>query len=445
MSTPICDFVNKYIENDTSRLHMPGHKGVSLLGMERYDITEISGADSLYEAEGIIRKSEEIASRIFDCPTFYSTEGSSHSIRAMIYLAYLFAKKRGENLRILAQRNAHKTFLSAVALLDAEVEWLMPDGSSSYLSCKLSAEEIKKVLSRVDKRPNCLYLTSPDYLGNMVNIREIAAVCKEYGVLLIVDNAHGAYLKLLENGSHPIEQGADMCCDSAHKTLPCLTGGAYLHISKNADPVFKNNAKDALSLFGSTSPSYLILQSLDKVNGLILDGYDKRLQDFDKECFEVKEQLKAAGYVFCGEENTKFTVETKKYGYRGTDFAQIMRNNHNLECEFSDPDYAVFMLSPLDNGLNKLKDALLSVEKREAICDTPPHISLPKRAMSVRDVILSPSETVTVDMSLGRVLSVCTVSCPPAVPILMSGEIIDENCINAFRYYGIRDIKVVLE
>ena len=120
MNTPICDFVNKYIENDTSRLHMPGHKGVSLLGMERYDITEISGADSLYEAEGIIRKSEEIASRIFDCPTFYSTEGSSHSIRAMIYLASLFAKKRGENLRILAQRNAH-TQVSCMGLYSPRV------------------------------------------------------------------------------------------------------------------------------------------------------------------------------------------------------------------------------------------------------------------------------------------------------------------------------------
>ena len=445
MNTPICDFVNKYVENDTSRLHMPGHKGVSLLGMERYDITEISGADSLYEADGIIQKSEEIASRIFDCPTFYSTEGSSHCIRAIMYLASLHARSRGEKPRVLASRNAHRTFLSAVALLDMDVDWIEPDMGPSYLSCVLSPDEVEKVLSRVDKKPTCLYITSPDYLGNMWDIKEISVVCKKHGVLLLVDNAHGAYLKLLDNGSHPIEQGADMCCDSAHKTLPCLTGGAYLHISKNADPVFKNNAKDALSLFGSTSPSYLILQSLDMVNGLILDGYDKRLQAFDKECLEVKEQLKAAGYVFYGEENTKFTIETKKYGYRGTDFAEIMRKNHNLECEFSDPDYVVFMASPVDKGLTKLKDALLSVEKREAICDTPPRISLPKRAMSVRDAILSPSEAVSVEKSLGRVLSVCTVSCPPAVPILMSGEIIDENCINAFRYYGIRDVKVVLK
>ena len=424
---------------------MPGHKGVSLLGMERYDITEMHGADSLYEADGIIRESEEIASRIFDCPTFYSTEGSSHCIRAIMYLACLFAKSRGEEPRVLAARNVHRTFLSAIALLDMEVEWIEPDEDSSYLSCVLSPVDVEKVLSRVDKRPTCLYITSPDYLGNTWDIKGISAVCKKHGVLLLVDNAHGAYLKLLGNGSHPIEQGADICCDSAHKTLPCLTGGAYVHINKNTDPVFKNNLKDALALFGSTSPSYLILQSLDMVNGLILEGYDKRLQAFNKECLDIREQLKDAGYVFAGGEGTKFTLEAKKYGYTGTDFADVMRKNHNLECEFADSDYVVFMASPVDNGLANLKDALLSVEKREAIMDTPPRFSLPKRAMSVREATLSQSENIRAEDSYGRVLSACTVSCPPAVPILMPGEIIDENCINAFRYYGIGDVKVVLK
>ncbi len=445
MKTPICDFVNKYIEKETSRLHMPGHKGVSLLGMEKYDITEMYGADSLYEADGIIRMSEEIASDIFDSHTFYSTEGTSHCIRAMMYLASLYARAKGEKPRVLAARNTHRTFLSAVALLDMDVEWLEPKRDSSYLSCALSPYDIEKVLGSVDKKPTCLYITSPDYLGNTWDIKEISGVCKKYGVLLLVDNAHGAYLKLLDNGTYPIEQGADICCDSAHKTLPCLTGGAYVHINKNADPVFKNSVKDALAFFGSTSPSYLILQSLDKVNGLILDGYAEKLQALNTECIKVKEQLTMAGYVFIGDENTKFTVDTKKYGYTGTDFADIMRNLYNLECEFSDSDYAVFMISPVDDGLTKLKDALLSVKKREAITDTPPRLSLPKRAMSVREATLSPSETVSVDNSIGRVLSVCTVSCPPAVPILMPGEIIDENCIYAFRYYSIGEIKVVLK
>ncbi|MBQ9131055.1 MAG: amino acid decarboxylase, partial [Clostridia bacterium] len=118
MITPICDFVQRYAQSRALRLHMPGHKGSPLLGMEALDITEINGADSLYEAQGIIRESEENASRLFDSPTFYSTEGSSQCIRAMLYLILLHAKATGKRPRVAAGRNSHKTFLSGIALLD---------------------------------------------------------------------------------------------------------------------------------------------------------------------------------------------------------------------------------------------------------------------------------------------------------------------------------------
>ena len=123
MRTPILDFVQRYADAKALRLHMPGHKGMPLLGMEALDITEIEGADSLYEASGIIRESEENASTLFGCETFYSTEGSSHCIRAMLYLVRLHAKENGKKPLILAGRGAHKTFLSAAALLDLDVYW----------------------------------------------------------------------------------------------------------------------------------------------------------------------------------------------------------------------------------------------------------------------------------------------------------------------------------
>ncbi|MBO5122976.1 MAG: amino acid decarboxylase, partial [Oscillospiraceae bacterium] len=110
MTTPICDFARRYAERHALRLHMPGHKGCGFLGVEQWDITEIDGADSLYEAAGIIRESEDNASALFGAPTFYSTEGSSQCIRAMLYLVALHAKKQGKRPRILAGRNAHKTF-----------------------------------------------------------------------------------------------------------------------------------------------------------------------------------------------------------------------------------------------------------------------------------------------------------------------------------------------
>ena len=102
-----------------------------------------------------------------------------------------------------------------------------------------------------------MYVTSPDYLGGMQDVAALAEVCHRYGTLLAVDNAHGAYLRFLRPSRHPLDLGADLCCDSAHKTLSVLTGGAYLHIARTAPTSLAENAKEALALFGSTSPSYL--------------------------------------------------------------------------------------------------------------------------------------------------------------------------------------------
>ena len=127
MNTPVCDFVRAYAEGDPVRMHMPGHKGRGPLGIEALDITEISGADALYEASGIIAESERNAAELFGTEaTFYGTEGSSQMIRAMLYLAGQWARARGKSGRImiLAARNVHKSFIQACALRDYDVEWL---------------------------------------------------------------------------------------------------------------------------------------------------------------------------------------------------------------------------------------------------------------------------------------------------------------------------------
>ncbi|MBR5279188.1 MAG: amino acid decarboxylase, partial [Clostridia bacterium] len=129
MNTPICDFVEHYASKNAVRAHMPGHKGNSFLGCEALDITEINGADSLFESEGVIAESEKNASGIFGCNSFYSAEGASLCIRAMLYLAKLWGKN---DLKIIAARNCHKSFISGIALLDIDIDWLTPAGS--YLS-----------------------------------------------------------------------------------------------------------------------------------------------------------------------------------------------------------------------------------------------------------------------------------------------------------------------
>lgn len=444
MKTPICDFAENYIKNNPTRVHMPGHKGESLLGFEKYDLTEMEGADDLYHPDGIIKESEDLASSLFGFSTFYSTEGSSQCIRAMMYLASLYAKEKGETLRVLSGRNAHKTFFTAAALLNFDIEWLIPEGIASYLSCIITPCYLERKLSTCEILPHVLYLTDPDYLGNKADIKGIASVCKKYGVLLIIDNAHGAYLKFLPESLHPIDLGADICCSSAHKTLPALTGGAYIHISNKAPSVFKSEVKAALSLFGSTSPSYLILESLDKVNEYIACGYKEKLSQFAEKAETLKKELQSFGYRFIGDEKIKFTFDIKKYGYMGDGFAEILISK-NIVTEFHDKDFLVMMLTPEtgEEGLSKIREALLSVEKRAEITEKTPEFNVSKKKQSVREVMFSLKETVEVEKAEGRICASINLACPPAVPILVPGEVIDKNAIECFKYYGIEKIEVV--
>ena len=443
MKTPICDFVREYAGSNTKRLHMPGHKGVGVLGFEHLDITEIEGADSLYEASGIIAESERNASALFGCDTYYSTEGSSQCIRAMMHLVSLYAKEKGERPLVLAARNAHKAFSSAAALLDLDVEWLCPKNMKGYLSCNVSADELSEYLSEMERKPTALYVTSPDYLGNVLDINAISKVCHQNGVLLAVDNAHGAYLRFLTSSCHPIDLGADICCDSAHKTLPVLTGGAYLHLSAEISRLLSAHVKNSMLLFGSTSPSYLILQSLDAANPY-LETYPERLAAFVGEIDMIKARLTSLGYELYGAEPLKITIKTKSYGYRGTELADIL-SEKGIACEFADPDFVVLMLAPEleQDGLVAIDSALRSIPKKEAISEDMPTFHKAERAVSIRKAMLSPSECLPVGECLGRVAAVSSIGCPPAVPIVISGEVIDKEAIKCFEYYGIEKCYVI--
>ena len=445
VKTPIRDFVNRYAESKTKRWHMPGHKGVGALGIETLDITEIAGADSLYEADGIIKKSESIASSLFGAHTFYSTEGSSQCIRAMLHLARTQGWLRKKYPLIWATRNAHKAFLSAVAILDMNVEWLY-GSTESYLSCTLSPADLEQMLEKAAILPSALYLTSPDYLGNIADIASLAEVCHQYGVLLLVDCAHGAYLKFLPTSLYPTDLGADMCCSSAHKTLPVLTGGAYLHISKNADASLLDAAKNSLALFGSTSPSYLILQSLDAANAYLAKDCRENLSRTVARLDELKKRLTLHGYQLVGNEPLKITLATKSFGYTGVDFASHLRKN-GIECEFADNDFVVLM-PPTDVGTDELAHLEMvatSLPQKEPITATPPIPQKAEYELRISCALLWPSEALAVEDSVGRILASPSVSCPPAVPILMCGERIDEAAVRAFRYYGIKKVRVVIE
>ncbi|MBR2417139.1 MAG: aminotransferase class I/II-fold pyridoxal phosphate-dependent enzyme, partial [Clostridia bacterium] len=424
------------------RLHMPGHKGKAFLGFEKADITEINGADVLYSPDGIIEESENNASSLFGTRhTFYSTEGSSLCIRAMLFLAC----QKEERPLILASRNVHKAFIYAAALCNCEVSWIFSKETSHLCSCEISEEDVRKAIEKADRKPSAVYVTSPDYLGNILDIKSTSTVCGEYGVPLLVDNAHGAYLNFLPENQHPIHLGASMCCDSAHKTLPVLTGGAYMHISENAPEHFCSNARSALSLFASTSPSYILLQSLDMCNAYISAGYKERLSETIVRVDFLKEFLKEKGFCLIGKEKLKITVDALSYGYTGNELYEILKNE-NIFCEFYDRDFLVMMFTPENSAeeFQRIRSAFACIEKRVPIDSEKLQLrEKPTKALSIREAVFSSSETVKTENSIGRICASVTVSCPPAVPISVSGEIITEETVKLLKYYNINKIEVI--
>lgn len=442
MKTPIVSFLKSYQEKSPVRMHMPGHKGAGILGFEGMDLTEIYGADELFAAEGIIKESEQNASSLFGCPTYYSTQGSTLCIQTMCTILCQDAKSKGKKPKILAGRNAHRSFIHAAALLDFDIAWLY--GNSDYLSCKISTETLEKEI--LENNPTAVYLTNPDYLGNLLDIKSLALICKKHDVLLAIDNAHGAYLRFLEPSLHPIDLGADLCCDSAHKTLPVLTGGAYLHLSDSLNQVWKNDVKHFMEYFSSTSPSYLIMASLDATNEVLDTTFKKSLSECIQRVDVLKNALIQHGYTILSGEPMKITISTKEFGYTGNEIANLL-----MECdiypEFYDSDYIVLMPSPYNtkDDLKRLETCLCKIERKSVVFNSFPKLERARKVMNVRQALFAQSTMIEVSKSLGQVCSSVSVSCPPAILPVIPGEVISESSIEVMKYYGIETVRVVKE
>lgn len=438
MSTPICDFVRGYCETVAIRLHMPGHKGRGELGCEALDITEVPGADDLACPEGVILESEENTTELFGSRhTFYSAGGSSQCVKAMLHLAYIY-RPEGATNRILAARNAHKSFLHGCALLGLEPVWLHPDEPSPLCSCPVSPEALARALD-VGERLCAVYITSPDYLGGVQDIAALAKVCHARGVPLLVDNAHGAYLKFLSPSRHPLDLGADMCCDSAHKTLPVLTGGAYLHVAKGAVAPYEAEARHSLSVFGSSSPSYLILQSLDLCADRLGKDYPALIRETARRAAALSREL---GLTPPEGDPLKLALPAAYFGCTGPELASCLRGWRS-EAEYVDADWVVLMFTPgLDEGAyDTVRRAL---PRPRPVPRRPQSLPEPgERALSPREALLSRRVSVPVSEAVGRVCAEAAVSCPPAIPIAVCGERITPEAAALMEKLGVSRISVV--
>lgn len=432
MNTPIHDFLNQYEKSNILRLHMPGHKG----HYNSHDITEIKGADSLFDAYGIILESEKNASKLYGTEaTFFSTAGSTLSIQSMLFMM------KKEHRTIYAIRNVHRSFLNACILLDLSVDWIYPTYENTIISGEVDISIIEEKLSK-DSSPKTLYITSPDYYGMVADIKSISEICHKYDTILLVDNAHGTLLNFMEKNLHPIFLGADLCSDSPHKMLPVLTGGGYLHIG---NPKYIDMGKFAMSFFGSTSPSYLIMESLDLCNEYISSRLKYDLNRVIQSIDSLKSRFSNKFTFNNSQEKLHLTFLTWKDGFLGTQLAEKLRY-FNIECEYADNQSVVLLFSPLDTDetFERLSYALENINLDKASVDTNILCLEPlESVMSMSEAVFSDIETVEVNKSIGRICAEVKVPCPPAIPIVVSGEIITSGTIKILNNYGIKSISVV--
>jgi len=457
IESPVKDFIEDYTQSNKVRLHMPGHKGA--FGYDG-DITEVTGADSLYEASGIIAESESRATKLFGAwRTFYGTEGSSQMIKAMCYLAVknYYLKNSGEKARpvILATRNAHKSFIYASMLLDFDIKWILPERKTySLCRCDILPEELEDELKQEsDSKVVAVYITSPDYLGNILDIKGLAEIAHKYDLPLLVDNAHGAYLKLMldseGNDLHPITLGADLVSDSAHKTLPVLTGGAYLHLREEL--FSEETVRKALLMFGSTSPSYKILESLDQaLTRINREEYQETVKRVDS----LKKDISSMGYSLYGDEPLKLTIDFSESNAEGLSILSIL-SKEGIECEYADPEYLVTMWSPYNeypgdfDRFSEIMERLVtqvlpSQELRKKGHAFEISFGLPEVRYQPYEIMYLSHHTERVsDKLIGKVAADTMVGCPPAVAPVVAGEVIDENVLKVLKHYNIENIEVI--
>ncbi|WP_425446836.1 aminotransferase class I/II-fold pyridoxal phosphate-dependent enzyme [Dethiothermospora halolimnae] len=447
MNTPLINGLKKYINENNIRFHMPGHKGKKVLSelydmIPSIDVTEVRGTDNLHNPRSIILKSQNLASRIFKTKkTFYSVNGTTAGIYSAIN-SVLYPKEK-----ILIQRNCHKSVYNAVILGQLEAEYIYPDyDSEKNIELGLNPNVIEEKLKE-DKDIKAVVITYPSYYGVCSDIDSIVNVVHKHNRVLIVDEAHGSHL--IFNQKLPkssIEAGADIVVQSTHKTLPAFTQSSMIHVV--TDRIDISRLKKMLAIHQSTSPSYLLMASIDLAIGY-MDEYGagklNDLLDYIKEASTYlnnidginivgREYINKKNYDF---DTTKFLINIK--GIKGSVIERILRAKHNIQLEMSDYYYGLALMTLLDDkeDIEKLIYALEDINNNKYIEEEILDINIknikPNIKMPIYNAFYSDKRNMALNESKGKVSGSFIIPYPPGIPLLSPGELITEEIINYIR------------
>ncbi|MCL2845051.1 MAG: aminotransferase class I/II-fold pyridoxal phosphate-dependent enzyme [Chitinivibrionia bacterium] len=443
-NTPIFTALKNYVDTKPTSFYMPGHKHGRGFPQDfidyipQIDITEIPGTDNLHFPEGIIKEAQELTAELFGAKhSFFLINGSSCGILATV----MALCKHGDKL--VVGRNCHKSVIAALTLAGAIPVYISPEYNEEYgISAHITPEAVKKALGENPDAKGVL-ITSPNFYGVCSDIREISKVCHQHKLPLIVDEAHGPHLKFhAKLPESAMEGGSDICIQSAHKTLLALTQASFLHV--NSELINLTTLKHYLVMLQSTSPSYILIASLDIARQIVAEKGEKLLGELQENIDELKIKMKNLPKLSIADQNadvfnfdpTRIVVHSRKLGISGFELSKQLIERFNVYPELCDAFNVVF-ITTMDNNkadFEALFNALSVIHEENKNRPELPMKDLrldiiPERAFLPKEAFEMKSERVSLSNAVGRISTAAVVPYPPGIPVLCPGEKISKHSV----------------
>lgn len=461
---PLLEALIRYNKENNLILSMPGNKSGKAfrrdnLGIEfqeklgNLDITEVSYLDNLHSPEGVIKESEELLAKTYKVKkAFFLVNGSTAGNIAAIFSAF------NEGDEVLVERNCHKSIYNGLILRKLKVTYIDPViDEENEIFLPIREEEIEEALKKCDN-PKGIIITSPNYYGIKYNIEDYLIKLKERGLKLLIDSAHGAHFGMAKELPKSLSEIGDYIVVSAHKTLPALTQGSYLLVN---DEDF--NSDFYIKAFMSTSPSYLIMASLDYAR-YYLDNFAtedyKRLIEIAKIYKNKINNLNKLKIL--DEHNLKkgYTIDESRYiltlpkGYSGEKLLEYLKVK-KIQSEMSFERGVVLILSPMntEEDFKLIYEAIkeLDIEKLKTEDKSGIYLKIkPEKIMEPYEVFNKEGKYLNLEESENKIAKEDVIPYPPGIPLVCKGELITKEIIEVIKIYlqnnqniiGIKDNKI---
>lgn len=446
--TPIFDAVRSYIDLKPAYFRIPGHrfeKGISqkwrdLVGDEifKFDLTETPLVDDLHSPEGPIKEAQLLAGEVFAADhSYFLVNGTTCGNEAMIVTTAFQGQK------VAIPRNAHKSALMGLIISGAEPVYLSPELSEEYgVQGGITAESVEKMFG---ENPDCkgVMVVSPTYYGICSDLRGIAEVCHRNKAVLMVDEAHGAHLYFSDQiPDGALVQGADMCAQSIHKVTGSLTQSSMLHVKSKLVDIDRLEA--TLHIVQSTSPSYLLMTSLDLARyDLAINGREM-IQNAVNLSNYAREEINKIDGIICLDQSmvgkagikeidtTRLIISARKLGVTGFDLKNILFEDYDCDLELSDFINVLAIVTyantkeDIDRLINALKEFAETKRGGKELKNETFLPALPDRALSPREAFFSKKKIIPWEDARGKIAGEMIAPYPPGIPVIYQGEIVSD-------------------